>query len=78
MEKVSEHPLAQAIVEGAQARKLEIAEVKDFEAIPGHGVSAKVQSMEFSSVRAKRCKLRAPFKSWCWIRQARSRRASLS
>ncbi len=42
VEKVSEHPLAQAIVEGAQARKLELAEVKDFEAIPGYGVSAKV------------------------------------
>lgn len=42
VEKVSEHPLAQAIVEGAQARKLELAEAKDFEAIPGHGVSAKV------------------------------------
>jgi P-type Cu+ transporter len=43
VEKVSEHPLAQAIVEGAQARKLEIAEVTDFEAIPGHGVSARVE-----------------------------------
>jgi len=43
VEKISEHPLAQAIVEGAQARKLELAEVKDFEAIPGHGVSAKVE-----------------------------------
>ncbi len=44
VEKVSEHPLAQAIVEGAQARKLELAEVKDFEAIPGHGVSASVEN----------------------------------
>jgi len=43
VERVSEHPLAQAIVEAAQARKLELAEVKDFEAIPGHGVSAKVE-----------------------------------
>jgi Cu+-exporting ATPase len=43
VEKVSEHPLAQAIVEGAQLRKLELAEVKGFEAIPGHGVSAKVE-----------------------------------
>jgi P-type Cu+ transporter len=43
VEKVSEHPLAQAIVEGAQARKLDIAEVTDFEAIPGHGVSARVE-----------------------------------
>jgi P-type Cu+ transporter len=46
VEKVSEHPLAQAIVEGAQARKLELAEVKDFEAIPGHGVSAKVEDKQ--------------------------------
>ena len=44
VEKVSEHPLAQAIVEGAQARKLDLAEVEDFEAIPGHGVSAKVEN----------------------------------
>ncbi len=43
VEKVSEHPLAQAIVEEAQARKLDLGEVKDFEAIPGHGVSAKVE-----------------------------------
>ena len=43
VERVSEHPLAQAIVEAAQVRKLELAEVKDFEAIPGHGVSAKVE-----------------------------------
>jgi Cu+-exporting ATPase len=44
VEKVSEHPLAQAIVEGAQARKLELAEVRDFEAIPGYGVSAQVEN----------------------------------
>ncbi len=43
VEKVSEHPLAQAILDGAQARTLELAEVKDFEAIPGHGVSAEVE-----------------------------------
>jgi len=43
VEKVSEHPLAQAIVDGAQAKKLEFVEVKDFNAIPGHGVSAKVE-----------------------------------
>ena len=43
VEKVSEHPLAQAIVEGAQARKLGLSEVKEFEAIPGHGVSARVE-----------------------------------
>ncbi len=42
VEKVSEHPLAQAIVEGAQARSLDLLDVQDFEAIPGHGVSAQV------------------------------------
>jgi Cu+-exporting ATPase len=42
VEKVSEHPLAQAIIDGAQARKLELVDVIDFEAIPGHGVSAAV------------------------------------
>lgn len=42
VEKVSEHPLAQAIVEGAQARKLDLVDVADFDAIPGHGVSAKI------------------------------------
>ncbi len=43
IEKVSEHPLAQAIVEAAQARKLKAVEVQDFKAIPGHGVSARVE-----------------------------------
>src|SRR6266498_2229278 len=42
VEKVSEHPLAQAIVEGAQARNVEFAQVENFEAIPGHGVVAEV------------------------------------
>ena len=42
VEKVSEHPLAQAIVESAQARSLGLQEVKNFEAIPGHGVLATV------------------------------------
>ncbi len=43
VEKVSEHPLAQAIVDGAQSRKIELTEVREFEANPGHGVSAKVE-----------------------------------
>ncbi len=42
-EKVSEHPLAQAIIEGARARGIEPTEVSEFEAIPGHGVLAKVK-----------------------------------
>jgi Cu+-exporting ATPase len=42
VEKSSEHPLALAIVEGAQARGLSLSDVLAFEAIPGHGVSASV------------------------------------
>ena len=40
VEKNSEHPLAQAIVERAREEKLELFEVKDFSAIPGQGVGA--------------------------------------
>jgi len=37
-EKPSEHPLGEAIIHGAEAQGLTIEDVKDFEAIPGHGV----------------------------------------
>jgi Cu+-exporting ATPase len=36
----SEHPLASAIIKEAKLRNLEIPKVKDFEALPGKGVSA--------------------------------------
>jgi P-type Cu+ transporter len=39
---LSEHPLAQAIVDGARSRGLELIETKDFNAVPGHGVEAKI------------------------------------
>lgn len=42
VEKASEHPLAQAIVEGAQARGLSLSDVLEFQAIPGHGVQGTV------------------------------------
>ena len=37
-------PLAQAIVEAAQERSLKFSEITAFEAIPGHGVSARVEN----------------------------------
>ena len=43
VEKSSEHPLAAAIVEGAKARGLTLADATDFQAVPGHGVVAKVE-----------------------------------
>lgn len=42
VERSSEHPLAEAIVEGAKSRGLVLAEPDTFEAIPGHGIIATV------------------------------------
>ena len=43
-ERGSEHPLARAIVEGAEARGLDLASPTAFENVPGHGVRATVAS----------------------------------
>jgi Cu+-exporting ATPase len=43
VEKSSEHPLAAAIVEGAQARGLTLKDAETFTAIPGHGVEATIE-----------------------------------
>ncbi len=42
VEKGSEHPLGEAIIKGATDRSVQIADSKEFNAIPGHGVEAKV------------------------------------
>jgi Cu+-exporting ATPase len=41
-DRPSEHPLAQAIVDGARQQGLELAEPSNFEAVPGHGVETTV------------------------------------
>jgi len=41
-EKVSEHPLGEAIIKSAMERKIELHEPKDFKAIEGHGIEARV------------------------------------
>jgi Cu+-exporting ATPase len=46
VEKSSEHPLAAAIVEGATARGLALPGVEAFNAIPGHGIEARVEGHE--------------------------------
>ena len=43
IERNSEHPLASAIVEGAKVQGITLAEAKNFNAIPGHGVEADVE-----------------------------------
>jgi len=42
VEKASEHPLAEAVVTGAQERKVSVSDPEFFSAIPGKGVEAKV------------------------------------
>lgn len=44
VEAASEHPLAQAVVQAAFARGLDIPEIKNFEAIAGKGVVARLAS----------------------------------
>ncbi|MFH1841543.1 MAG: heavy metal translocating P-type ATPase [Candidatus Nealsonbacteria bacterium] len=44
IEKNSEHPLAQAIVNKAKEKSLALSEVEGFQAIPGHGVSAEIEN----------------------------------
>ncbi|MFQ5846540.1 MAG: heavy metal translocating P-type ATPase [Candidatus Methylomirabilales bacterium] len=46
VEKSSEHPLAQAIVDGAKARQIPLVDATDFEAVPGHGVKAVVEGRQ--------------------------------
>ncbi|EMA46000.1 heavy metal translocating P-type ATPase [Halococcus saccharolyticus] len=45
-ESGSEHPLAQAIVDGAEERGIDLADPEDFENVPGHGVRATVDGEE--------------------------------
>ena len=44
-ERTSEHPLAQALVNEARARGLELARADNFQAIPGKGLSATVNGV---------------------------------
>lgn len=46
VEKQSEHPLAQAIVEGIEGRGIALWEAREFEAIPGMGVKGIVEGKE--------------------------------
>lgn len=45
-EKQSEHPLAEAVVQGIEQRNIEFSNVEKFEAIPGYGVKAIVKGKE--------------------------------
>lgn len=49
----SEHPLAQAIVQGARNQGAEVIEPTEFEAVPGHGVETKVDGRQVLVGNAK-------------------------
>jgi Cu+-exporting ATPase len=46
LEKPSEHPLAQAIVQGANEKKVKFSDAKDFQSISGKGVAGIVDGQE--------------------------------
>lgn len=45
-ENQSEHPLAQAIVQGVNAKNITLLEADDFEALPGYGIQASIDTRE--------------------------------
>ncbi|WP_435120002.1 heavy metal translocating P-type ATPase [Halolamina sp. C58] len=45
-ESGSEHPLARAIVDGAEERGIDVADPDSFENVPGHGIRATVEGHE--------------------------------
>ncbi|EKD56400.1 MAG: hypothetical protein ACD_58C00200G0001 [uncultured bacterium] len=47
LEKLSEHPLAEAIYEYADGKKIDLQEVKNFKAIPGHGVEGNIKNIKY-------------------------------
>jgi len=48
IEKQSEHPVAQAIVSAANQEQIELADVKNFQALIGYGIQGKVNEHEVS------------------------------
>ena len=53
LEKGSEHPLAAAIVNGAEERGIDLVEVADFESVTGKGVKGSVDGKQivFGNIR---------------------------
>lgn len=47
LEKGSEHPLAEAVVERAKEDKIEFVEINDFTSVSGRGVSGKINEIKY-------------------------------
>ena len=48
LERASEHPLADAIIKGAEARSLTLSEVKEFQSVSGKGITGQVAGRKVS------------------------------
>ena len=48
LEKKSEHPLARAILTLAEERKLSVAEIEDFQAVPGNGLTGSLNGKKLA------------------------------
>jgi Cu+-exporting ATPase len=46
LERGSEHPLGEAIVKGAEARSITLAEAATFASVPGHGITGRIDGHE--------------------------------
>lgn len=47
LEKKSEHPLAEAVLEKAKEEDLMLPEVQEFQAVPGKGIQGKIQGIQY-------------------------------
>jgi len=47
LERLSEHPLAEAVVQRAREEGVRVGEAEDFEALPGQGIRGKVEGEEY-------------------------------
>ncbi|MGE3468297.1 MAG: heavy metal translocating P-type ATPase [Pyrinomonadaceae bacterium] len=53
LEKSSEHPLAEAIINGAEEKKIELGKVEDFESITGYGITGSIDGRKVLLGNAK-------------------------
>ncbi len=53
LERGSEHPLGEAIVRGAEHRAISLSDAENFAAIPGHGVSGRIDGKDVILGNAK-------------------------
>ncbi|HLC09078.1 MAG TPA: heavy metal translocating P-type ATPase, partial [Methyloceanibacter sp.] len=53
LERGSEHPLGEAIVKGAEARNIVLADAEAFTSVPGHGVAGRIDGQDVLLGNAK-------------------------